>query len=110
MQRRAEFRLDADDLHVAGKVRRHAADQPAAADGDQHGVEVRRLTPPFERRRALPDQRFRLVVGVDEEPAIVANPVLARGVGILVALAADHDLGAIRRIRSILAGVALAGT
>ena len=43
VHRRDGGRLDADDLHPVAEPRRHPGDEPAAADGDQHGVDARHL-------------------------------------------------------------------
>jgi len=88
-------RLDADDAHLPRIPGGDAADQAAAADRHQQRVELRRLRLPFEADGALPEQRTRLVVRVDLERAVLLRPALARLERVGVALALDHQLGAV---------------
>ena len=63
-QRRRGLGLDAHHPDPAGVPGRDAADQAAAADGHQQGVEVGGLLGQLEPERALAEQRLRLIEGV----------------------------------------------
>ena len=73
-ERRRALGLDADHLDAMVEPGGDPRDQPAAADGDEHGVERGQaesgeILLPFEPDRALAGDRFRRVIGVDFERA-----------------------------------------
>ena len=77
MQAARAFRLDADDLHAAAVPGRDPGDQSAAADRDQHGVEVGRILLPFEPDGALPGDRLGGVIGMHRQRAALRDEGVA---------------------------------
>jgi hypothetical protein len=63
--RRRRLRLDANDPDTAGIAGGDAPDQSAAADGHQQRVQPGQLLFELEADRALAEQRFPLIEGVD---------------------------------------------
>ena len=61
------LRLDADHPGATGQRGRHPGHQPAAADGEDDGVDVRHLLRQLEPEGALTGADLRLVVGVAEQ-------------------------------------------
>ncbi len=85
-QRRAQARrmvgLHADDAHLRPQGLDRGADageQPAAADGDDDRVEVRRLLEDFERHRALAGDDVGVVERVQERELVAARDFLRAG-------------------------------
>ena len=67
--RRIERRLRAEQFDAGlhfGRDQRHAANQAAAADRHDKRVKVRRVLQHLERRRSLPCNDLRVVVGMDD--------------------------------------------
>ena len=93
-QRGRAFRFDADNADRARAPGGDAADQPAAANRDDHCLDVRRLHRQLETERALTEQRLGLVEGVHGERAGLFRPRLARRQRVGVAVAADDEIGA----------------
>ena len=95
--------LHADDADLEGgqplDVGRHAGDQPAAADRDEHGVDVALvLAQDLHRDVPWPATDVGVVERVDErEPALSSFEGVGVGVGIAVAV--EHDLAAERAHR-----------
>ena len=91
-------RLDADDLHVGPQgldVAGDARDEPAAADGDEHGRQVAlALAQDLLADRALAGNHQRVVEGMDRDGAALAAAVVAAHLGVRVAVAVQHHLGA----------------
>src|SRR5436190_591301 len=85
---------DADAL-AAGVPGGHAADQAAAADRDEHGVEIGRLLGELAAERALTEQRLGLIERVHLERAGFRRPCFARGERIGISSAADDEIGAV---------------
>ena len=94
-QRRRQLRLDADDPDAARVPGRDSANQPAAADSNENGVE-RRLLIELQPERRLSEQRLRLIERVDLQRARSLRPPLACRERIGVAVAADLEVGAVR--------------
>ena len=71
VQRLARLRLDGDDPDAAGgpERRNDTADQPTAADGDDHRVGIRRVLLDLEADRARAGDHDRVVERVDERAA-----------------------------------------
>ena len=63
-QRSRAFRLYAYDAHPALEPGRDARDETAAADGDEDGVEGRRLLLPFQPDGALAGHRRPRIIGM----------------------------------------------
>ena len=101
-RRRASARRH--DLDAAGEPGGDAADQAAAADRDQQGVEIGQLFLELQPERALADQGLGLVEGVDRHRAGLRRPCFARGQRIGVALAPTTRSAPYSRMRAILAG------
>jgi hypothetical protein len=91
MKASRSFRLDSDHLHPPVKGARHAADQAAAANGDQHRIKVRRLLQPFERDGALPGHGFPRIEGMHRHCAGLGHMGVAGVARIAVKLAADNS-------------------
>ena len=94
-QGRGRFRLDADDPDASLIPGSDAADQPAAAHRDQQRIEVSGLLLELEADGALAEQGFALVKGVDRERARLGDPCFASGERIVIAVAANDELGAV---------------
>ena len=98
--RGAPFDLHADhaDLGVGPlQCDRHAAGQPAAADGDDHAPEIRDVLQQLEPERGLPGDDGRIIEGVDEgHPLLGRTHVRGRGDGRVDGLPALAHRGAIR--------------
>ena len=89
--------LDTDDPH-RGLQRLHRQGHPtqkaSAPDrGDQH-VDVRHLLQDLQRRRPLAGDDRVIVEGMDEDEALLFLQPARLGVGIVVVVAAEHDLRA----------------
>ena len=95
LQRRRQPGLDAHDLDAALVPGGDAADQPAAADGDQQRVDLGRLPLQLEADAALPQHGLDLVEGVHRERAGLRDIRFAGGQGLGVDLAADRQLRAV---------------
>ena len=72
-----------------------AADEPAAAHRHQDGVEVGHLLGQLEADRALAGDDARVVEGMDEDEAALGLDLPGAGVGLVVVLAVQDDLGAV---------------
>src|ERR1043166_7370422 len=72
-----------------------AADQPAAADRDEQGVEIRRIGLDLAADGTLAEHRLRLVIGVDRERAAAGDEFFAGLERVGITLAANDQLGAI---------------
>src|SRR5690606_28316894 len=97
VHRREALGLHADDLDAGldgARGRGDAADQAAAADGDDHGVEVGLVFQHFQRHGALPGDHRRVVIGMDHDQAALARQFVAVGLGVVEGVAVQHDLGA----------------
>ena len=94
-QRGRGLRLDPDHPDLALVPGGDAADQPAAADGNQQGVEIDDLLLELEADRTLTEQRLILIEGMNRERAGLGGPDLAGGQRVGVALATDDELGAV---------------
>ena len=92
---RGRFRLDADDPDASLIPDRDAANQPAAAHRDERRIEVSRLFLQLEADGSLAKQGFALVKGVDRERARLGDPCFAGGERIVIAVAANDELGAV---------------
>jgi len=78
-------------------VRRHARDQPAAADRDKDRVDRRLvLAQDFHRNRALAGDHVRVIERVHEGQAVLGFEFERVQVGIGVTFAGQHHLGAVR--------------
>src|SRR5882757_8238724 len=95
MQRARAFRLDADDLHSLAVPRGNTGDQSAAADRDQHGIELWRVLLPLEADTALTRDGFGRVVGMHRQRAALRDKRLAPLQCIGVARPADPRVRAI---------------
>ena len=97
-ERRAAIRLHAVHAHARAQVtrgRRHARDQPAAADRHHEGIEILDILQQLERDHTLASHDRRVVEGVHVvQPAFVGHPH-RDGVGLVVRGALQHDLGAV---------------
>jgi hypothetical protein len=60
---RGQLRLDADEIDPPGIPGGDAADQPAAAEGDEQGIEIGRILLELEAEAALAEKGFRLAPG-----------------------------------------------
>src|ERR1035437_155800 len=92
------FRLDADDADSGiGLIERagEAADEPAAADGDDDGFDVGDLLEQFEADGALAGDDLGVVEGVDEGAAFFNAAAQGLFAGFVVAGAEENDLGAV---------------
>src|SRR5205807_673264 len=96
VQRRRAVRFDGDDADAACVPRGDAADEPAAADGDEHRVEIGRLALELETQRPLTEQRLSLIERVDWQGARLGGPPLAGGNRVVVPIAADDEIDAVR--------------
>ena len=72
-----------------------AADEAAAADGDEQGGDVGPVGFELGGEGALAEQGFGLVVGVDGQGVGSGNEIFAGGQGVGVTCAGDHEFGAI---------------
>ena len=92
------FRFHADDLglrpqglHIGG----NAGNQPAAADGDEDGVDATAvLAQDLHCHRALAGDHVRVVVGRDVGHAALGHQFARMLAGIVVGIAVQHYLGA----------------
>ena len=90
--------LDADDPRARDdRLQREpdAADQPAAAHRHQHGVEVGHLLGQLEADRALAGDDTRVVEGMDEDQPALGLDLHGAGIGLVVVLSVQDDLGAV---------------
>src|SRR5262249_22648750 len=62
----------------------------------EHGVEAGRLALELEAKRSLPEQRLSLVEGVYRQRARFGGPALTCGNRVVVAIAADDEIRAVR--------------
>src|SRR6266478_12576 len=92
---RSGLGLNADEFDLAGIPGGHAADQAAAANGDEQSIESRTLFLEFEADGSLAQQRFDLIVGVNGHGAGLRDPGLAGGQGVGIALSGDYEFRAI---------------
>ena len=95
---RGPRRLDADNpavrlplLHGVG----HAADEPAAADGDHHLLHLRQLFQDFQADGALPGDDERVVEGVGEGIALLPAEALGLRRRVVIHAGDQHHLGAV---------------
>ena len=88
-ERGREFRFDTDDVDTARVPGGDAADKSTATDGDQQSVEVGELLFEFESDRALAEERFDLIVGVNSQSTGFGAPGFAGGEGVSVAFSGD---------------------
>jgi len=100
MERTRSFRLDADDPDPAGEPGREAGNQSAAADRDEHGIELRQDEPPkillpFEGDRPRARDRLGRVIGMDQERPGFGDIGVAAFLRLRICGAADHRLRAI---------------
>jgi hypothetical protein len=97
--RRDGLDLHADHAHVGprGLHRdRDAAGQPAAADRDDDGRQVRQVLEQLEAERSLAGDDVGIVEGMDEREAGLGGPVASRDEAVVDARADDHDARAQR--------------
>ena len=71
-----------------------AADETAATNGNEQGVEVGALLLEFETDGSLTEQGLELVVGVNGHGAGLRDPGYAGGEGVGVAVADNDEVGA----------------
>jgi len=95
VQCRCCFWLDADHLDAVLTPGGDAADESATADGNEQGIEVRRLLLEFETNRALAEQRLGLVIRVYRERARLGGPAFAGGQCFGIAFAGHNEIGPI---------------
>jgi hypothetical protein len=96
-RRREALGLHADDAQVGAdrlRRRRHAGDQPAAADRDDEGVDRRLLGEHLERDGALAGDDREVVERMDDRRAALGGEPEAVDAGVLEGVALEHDLGA----------------
>ena len=86
------FRFHADDLDSRVIPGGDAADQPASADRNQHGVDLWRLLFELQTDASLAEQRFRLIIGVHYHRAGLCRPQLARRQRIGISFAGHHQI------------------
>jgi hypothetical protein len=94
-QGRGRVRFDPDDLRAPRIPGGDAADQPTAADGHQQRVDGGGLYAQFQSDRALAEQGFDPVIGVDRHRARRGHPFLAGRQRVGVAIAPDDQLRAV---------------
>ena len=93
------FWLHAHDAHVRAALlqrERRAADEPAAAHRDDHGVDVGDVVEDLEAHRSLARDDERVAVGVDERLSLLALDPVRERERVVVHLAFEEDLGAVR--------------
>ena len=98
LHRRAVARLDADDLDVRiERPGRHgdARDQPAAADGNDDGVDVVPVLDDLESDGALPRDELLVVERVDVGESFGSHQLLRLLIGVIPDGAVENDLRAV---------------
>ena len=85
---------------------RDAADESAAAHGDDDGVEVRHLLDQLEADGALAGDHARVVEGMDEDETALGLDLPGARIGRVVVVAVEDDLGAVAARRRHLASAA----
>src|SRR5262249_46935982 len=84
--------FDADDAHAALIPGRDSSNEAAASAGHQQSIDLRGLLLEFEADAALPEEGFRLIVGMDGHRAGSGGPLFAGEQRVVVSFPGDDEV------------------
>ena len=74
IERRSSLRFDADHLDSTSVPGSDPANEPSAAHGDKHGIQITLLLLEFQSQGSLAEQSFALVKRMDRQCAGLGSP------------------------------------